>query len=278
MCEMIEKIEAARREGIRVTADQYPYVAGSTMFGAVLPPWAHSGGVQATLERLASPGERARMRAAMQHEGENDWDNFWAWTGPEGIVLSDVPSGRRPEVVGKTVAEAAAAAQQDPVEFGLDILRDEKMAVSMISFSQTEEVVGRFMRLPWVNGCTDGLLGGRPHPRAYGTFPRLLGRYLREQQATSPMSIPMSMEEMIRKLTSQAADAMHLDDRGRVAPGLAADLVAFDPATVADRATFPEPAQFPIGIEHVLVDGVPVVARGEATGARPGRAIRRAAG
>jgi N-acyl-D-amino-acid deacylase len=259
--------EAVAREGLRVTADQYPYVAGSTMFGAILPPWAHAGGVRATLERLASREQRARMRAAMQHEGENEWDNFWAWTGPEGIVISDLPSGRRPAIVGRTVAEAAAASQQDPVEFAFDLLRDEQMAVSMISFSQTEEVVGRLMRLPWVNGCTDGLLGGRPHPRAYGTFPRLLGRYAREQGV-------LPLEEMVRKLTSQAADAMHLDGRGRVAPGLVADLVAFDPATVADRATFAEPTQFPVGVEHVLVAGVPVVQRSNPTGARPGRTVR----
>jgi N-acyl-D-amino-acid deacylase len=262
--------EAQRRDGVRVTADQYPYVAGSTMFGAILPPWAHAGGVAATLERLGSATERARMRAALQHDGENEWDNFWAWTGPEGIVLSDVPSGGRPEVVGRTVAAAAAAAQQDPIEFAFDLLRAERMAVSMISFSQTEEVVDRLMRLPWVNGCTDGLLGGRPHPRAYGTFPRLLGRYLRERRV-------LPLEEMIRKLTSQAADAMHLVDRGLLVAGMVADVVAFDPATVADRATFAEPAQFPVGIEHVLVGGVPVVGRGEPTGARPGRTVRRRA-
>jgi len=259
--------EAVAREGLRVTADQYPYVAGSTMFGAILPPWAHAGGVRATLERLGSPEQRARMRAAMQHQGENDWDSFWAWTGPEGIVISDVPSGRRPELVGKTVAEAAAALQQDPVELAFDLLRSEELAVSMISFSQTEEVVARLMRLGWVNGCTDGLLGGRPHPRAYGTFPRLLGRYLREQRV-------LPLEEMVRKLTAQAAAAMHLDDRGRVAEGLVADLVAFDPATVIDRATFAEPARFPDGIEHVLVAGEPVVQRSKTTGARPGRTVR----
>jgi N-acyl-D-amino-acid deacylase len=265
--EMVARIEVARAAGLRVTADQYPYVAGSTMFGAILPPWAHAGGVQATLERLASPEARARMRAALQHDGENDWDNFWAWTGPEGIVVSDVPSGRRPEVVGRTVAEAAAAAQQDPIAFALDLLRDERMAVSMISFSQTEEVVARFLALPWVNGCTDGLLGGRPHPRAYGTFPRLLGRYLRERRL-------VPLEEMVRKLTAQAAAAMHLDDRGRIAAGTIGDLVAFDAAAVEDRATFAEPAQFSSGIEHVLVNGTVVVQRSNPTGARPGRTVR----
>jgi N-acyl-D-amino-acid deacylase len=264
---LVAKVEEARAAGIRITADQYPYVAGSTMFGAILPPWAHNGGVSATLARLASSEERAKLRAAMQHEGPNEWDSFWAWTGPEGIVISDVPSGKHPEMIGKTVAQAAAAVQQDPLEFALDLLRDERMGVSMISFSQTEEVVARLMRLPWVNACTDGLLGGRPHPRAFGSFPRLIGRYARAHA--------LPLEEMVRKLTSQAADAMHLSGRGRVAPGQVADLVVFDPTTVNDTATFEEPMSFPTGIEHVIVNGIPVISRGAATGNRPGRTVRR---
>ncbi len=264
---LVETVEAARAEGVRVTADQYPYVAGSTMFGAILPPWAHDGGVEATLARLRAPDERARMRAAMQHEGPNDWDSFWAWTGPEGIVISDVPSGRRPEVIGKTVAQAAAASQQDALEFALDLLRDERMGVAMISFSQTEEVVRLLMRLPWVNGCTDGLLGGRPHPRAYGTFPRYLGRYVRDEPV-------LPLPEMVRKLTAQAADAMHLANRGRLAPGYVADLVAFDPAAVEDLATFAEPMQFSRGVVHVVCNGAPVLLGGQPTGARPGRVVR----
>jgi N-acyl-D-amino-acid deacylase len=264
--EMVAKVEAAQAARLRLTADQYPYVAGSTLFGAILPPWAHDGGVAATLARLGSPEARARMRAQILDGAPADWDNFWKWTGPEGIVISDVPSGRRPELMGQTVA--AAAAGRDPLEFAFDLLLDEKMGVSMISFSQSEEVVERLMRLGWVNGCTDGLLGGRPHPRAYGTFPRLLGRYLRERRV-------VGLEEMVRKLTSQAAAAMHLSDRGRVAPGLVADLVAFDAARVADQATFEEPLRFPVGVEHVIVGGVPVVQQGEPTGERPGRVVRK---
>src|SRR5262249_38091903 len=147
----------------------------------VLPPWAHDGGVKETLNRLRSAPERERMRAQMEERGPQDWDNFWKWTGPEGIVLSDVPSGRRPELVGRTVAEAAAQAHKAPIEFAFDLLRDEEMGASMISFSQSEEVVARILLEPYVNVCTDGLLGGRPHPRAFGTFPRILGRYVRER-------------------------------------------------------------------------------------------------
>ena len=259
-------MRAARLGGVNVTADQYPYVAGSTMFGAILPPWAHSGGVDATLERLRSPSERQRMRQEMSARGPQDWDNFWKWTGPEGIVLSDIPSGQRPQLVGKTVAQAADG--KDPLEFAFDLLLDERMGVSMISFSQDEQVMSRILKEPYVNICTDGLLGGRPHPRAYGSYPRILGRYVRERAA-------LTLEEAVRKMSSQAADAMHFSDRGRIATGQAADLVAFELERVADRATFEEPMQLPVGIEHVIVGGVPVVLGGTGTGARPGRVIKK---
>jgi N-acyl-D-amino-acid deacylase len=265
---MLAKVRHAQQSGLRITADQYPYVAGSTMFGAVLPPWAHDGGSDATLARLASREQRGRMRADMEKPGPNDWDSFWQWTGPEGIVISDVPSGRRDDIVGSTVAEAARKAEQDPFEFAFDLLLAERMGVSMISFSQSEEVVEAVMREPYVNVCTDGLLGGRPHPRAYGSYPRILGRYVRERRV-------LSLEEAVRKMTSQAADAMHLPDRGRIAVGKVADLVAFDPDQVIDRATFADPLQEPLGIMHVIVNGVPVLENGQATGARPGRAVRR---
>jgi N-acyl-D-amino-acid deacylase len=264
---MLDKVRAAQASGVRITADQYPYVAGSTMFGAILPPWAHDGGTEEALARLGSRDERQRMRAAIERPGPSQWDNFWQWTGPEGIVISDVPSGRRPDVVGKTVAEAAAATGAEPLEFAFDLLRLERMGVSMISFSQSEEVVERILREPYVNLCTDGLLGGRPHPRAYGAYPRLLGRYVRERGV-------LTLEEAVRRMTAQAAAAMHLADRGRIAVGAVADLVLFDAARVIDRATFADPRQAPVGIMHVIVAGVPVVVDGQPTGARPGRSVR----
>jgi N-acyl-D-amino-acid deacylase len=267
LCEtMLKKVADAQASGLRVTADQYPYGAGSTMFGAILPPWAHDGGVEKTLERLASADDRAKLRKQLEDPAPCDWDNFWKWTGPEGITISDVPSGKRPEVVGKSVKDAAG--DKDPLEFALDLLQSERMGVAMISFSQGDEVVDRILREPYVNICTDGLLGGRPHPRAFGAFPRILGRYVRERKH-------LALEEAIRKMTSQAADAMHLRDRGRVAVGQVADLVAFDAATVGDRATFADPTQLSVGMQHVLVNGVPVIRRGETTGARPGRSVRK---
>jgi N-acyl-D-amino-acid deacylase len=159
---------------------------------------------------------------------------------------------------------------KDPITFAFDLLLDERMGASMISFSQGDEVVDRILREPYVNICTDGLLGGRPHPRAYGSFPRVLGRYVRERGL-------LTLEEAVRKMTSQAAEAMHLFDRGTVAVGRVADLVVFDAATVCDRATFADPMKLPSGVVHVISGGVPVVEREKPTGARPGHAVRRRA-
>jgi N-acyl-D-amino-acid deacylase len=266
--QLLAKLAQANESGLRITADQYPYGAGSTMFGAILPPWAHDGGVDKTLERLASPDERRKMRAQLEDKAPCDWDNFWKWTGPDGIVISDVPSGKRPELVGKTVAAGAQLANQDPIDFAFGLLQSERMGVSMISFSQGDEVVDRLMKEPFVNICTDGLLGGRPHPRAYGSFPRILGRYVRERHL-------LTLEEAIRKMTSQAADAMHLRDRGRLMVGQVADVVCFDAKAVNDLATFEDPMRFSVGMHHVIVRGTPVISSGDATGARPGRVVRK---
>ena len=249
---------------VRVTADQYPYTAGSTMMGAILPPWAHAGGVEATLGRLADRGQRARLRADLVAAGPHPWDNFWSWAGAEGIFVSDIPSGRGADRVGKNLAEIAGS--NDPIEAAFDLLLSERMGVGMIAFSQSEDVVRALLRHPNVNGCTDGLLGGKPHPRAYGAFPRILR--LNREHALLPW------EELVRKLTSQAADALTLPGRGRLLVGAPADVVAFDPHTVADTATYADPRQFPTGMPHVIVGGVPVVRDGVGTGARPGQVVR----
>jgi len=261
---VLEMVRIARAEGMRLTADQYPYIAGSTMLGAILPPWAHAGGVEATMARLASSDERERIRDAMLDRSRSEWDNFWKWSGPEGIIVSDVPSGRRPEYVGKNLAEAATLAagaghgvsEEAAVEFALDLLADERMGVGMISFSQSEEVVQKIMREPYVNVCTDGLLGGKPHPRAYGTYPRILGRYVRELNV-------LTLEEAVRKMSGLAAETFRLEGYGRIEQGSQANLVVFDPQTVIDRATFEDSKQFPEGIEHVIVEGQPVIEYGE---------------
>jgi N-acyl-D-amino-acid deacylase len=272
---VLDMVRIARAEGMRLTADQYPYIAGSTMLGAILPPWAHAGGVEATMLRLASADERGRMRDAMLDRSRSEWDNFWKWSGPEGIIVSDVPSGRRSECVGKNLAEAAALARQAgngvsegaAVEFALDLLAEERMGVGMISFSQSEEVVQKIMREPYVNVCTDGLLGGKPHPRAYGTYPRILGRYVRELNL-------LTLEEAVRKMSGLAAETFRLERYGRVEQGAQANLVVFDPQTVIDRATFENSKQYPEGVEHVIVEGQPVIEYVEQRGSGSGVVVR----
>jgi N-acyl-D-amino-acid deacylase len=261
---VLEMVRIARTEGLRLTADQYPYIAGSTMLGAILPPWAHAGGADETLSRLASVQQRAKMRAAMLDRSRSEWDNFWKWSGPEGIIISDIPSGRRAEWVGKSLSEAAALAtkagngisEESVTDFAFDLLYEERMGVGMISFSQSEEVVQKIMREPYVNVCTDGLLGGKPHPRTYGTYPRMLGRYVRELNV-------LTLEEAVRKMSALAAETFGLKQYGVIEQGAQANIVVFDPQRVIDRATFEDSKQLPDGIEHVIVEGEPVVRYGE---------------
>ena len=272
---VIEMVRIAQAEGMRLTADQYPYSAGSTMLGAILPPWAHAGGVEATLRRLASEDERGRMIDAMLDRSRSEWDNFWKWSGPEGIIVSDIPSGNHPEYVGKNLAEAAAlsarsdngVSEKTAADFALDLLAEERMGVGMISFSQSEEVVQKIMREPYVNVCTDGLLGGKPHPRAYGTYPRILGRYVRELKV-------LKLEEAVRKMSSLAAETFSLKRYGRIEEGAQANIVVFDPQRVIDRATFEDSKQYPVGIDHVIVEGEVVIRYGEQYISGSGAAVR----
>jgi N-acyl-D-amino-acid deacylase len=259
---VLEMIRIAQAEGVTLTADQYPYVAGSTMLGAILPPWAHAGGVEATLARMASSDERARMRSEMLNRSQSKWDNFWKWSGPEGIVISDIASGRHPEYLGKNLAQAAGlkrqvdmVSEEDAAEFALELLFEEHLGVGMISFSQSEDVVRKIIREPYVNICTDGLLSGKPHPRAYGTYPRILGRYVREQSL-------LTLEEAVRKMSRLAADTFQLHGYGKIEAGARANLVVFNPERVIDRATFDDSMQYPVGIDYVIVEGSLTV-RGE---------------
>ncbi len=272
---VLAMIKQAQTEGVRVTADQYPYIAGSTMLGAILPPWAHAGGVEETLKRLASNEERVKMRAEMLDRSPSHWDNFWKWSGPEGIVIPDIPSGNRPEYLGKNLSQAAGLRNQtdkvseaDAVEFAFDMLLAERMGVGMISFSQSEDVVCKIMQQPYVNVCTDGLLGGKPHPRAYGTYPRILGRYVREQNL-------ISLPEAVRKMSSLAAETFQLRYHGKIQDGFQANLVVFDPQRVIDCATFEDSRQFPKGIEHVVVEGQLAIRNGESYLPGHGKPVRR---
>jgi len=276
MEEALEAVDRAHREGLDITFDLYPYTAGSTMFLAILPPWALEGGVEKTLRRLKDPSWRLRIKEQFiapplpAPEGSS-WDNYVNYAGWENIIISSVESRKNQSWVGRSVAEIAGQAKKDPAEMAFDILLEEEGRVGMILFSMDEEKMVMGLRHPLGMICTDGLLGGKPHPRVYGTFPRVLGRYVRERK-------DMTMEEAIRKMTSLPARRLGLKDRGVLAEGKAADLVIFDPETVMDRATYEDPRQYPVGIHYVIVNGVLSVEKGRFTGKKAGRVLGRGRG
>jgi N-acyl-D-amino-acid deacylase len=268
MAQAIELIEAARAEGLDVTADMYPYPAGSTALSALLPPWVHAGGREPLLARLADPAARARIQAVLDGPGmarDAGWD---------GIAIAGCPA--RPEYEGQTLARIAAGLGVPPGEAAIEVLRQAKGDADMVLFMMSEENVALGLERLWVMIGSDGegraaqgpYATGKPHPRNYGTCPRLLGHYVRDRGL-------LSLPEAIRKMTSLPASKLGLRDRGRLEPGAVADVVVFDPATVADTATFAEPHRYPRGIPWVLVNGEPVIAGGQHTGSRPGRVLAR---
>lgn len=251
---VIDLLEKAKAEGIRVSFDQYPYVAGSTMLGVILPPWVHDGGTDKLLERLADPALRQRMIADIE-QGIPGWDNFIDFAGLDQIYVTSVKTAKNEDVIGKNLVEIGALRGKDPYQATFDLLYEEENAVGMVDFYGTEEHVIRFLTRPEQNVCTDGLLGGKPHPRVYGSFPRVLGRYVREAQA-------LSLEEAIYKMTAKPAAVFGFAERGQLLPGYFADVVILQPDTVVDKGTFVEPAQYPEGIDYVFVNGQAVVAEG----------------
>lgn len=261
----LERLERAHEESIDVTFDQYPYTAGSTSLSVLLPPWAHEGGADALLARLRDPAVRRRMRQDM--ETDTSWDNFLAAVGPENIFITWTGSEHRQWAVGKNLLQIADALGKSVADAVMDILLEEQLAVSMVDFCMSEEDVERIMRHPLQMFCTDGLLAGTPHPRAYGTYARVLGYYVRERRL-------LSMEQAVRKMTSLPAGRLRLHDRGLLRPGYWADLVLFDPQTVADRATYEAPCRHPAGIACVFVNGVLTAAGGKHLGGRAGRALK----
>ena len=270
--EILAAIAAARARGVRVTCDQYPYHASSGGLRHHLPAWVHEGGLPALLGRIREPATRARLRydlvEGMAKAGVSM--RFYRW---DLTRVSESPT--RPEYAGLTLAEIGAREGKAPVDALLDVLLADGGRTGGIYFHISEDDVRTIMRDPHVGIGSDGLYTGRPgqpgrgrpHPRHFGTFPRVLGRYVREEGL-------LALPEAVRKMTSLSADALGLADRGRIRVGAAADLVLFDPATVLDRATFETPHAAPEGIGAVVVNGVPVVLDGEPTGATPGRVLR----
>jgi N-acyl-D-amino-acid deacylase len=270
----IARIEAARAEGLDISADIYPYAASSTGLNAIMPGWAQEGGFAAWKARLQEPESRARIRAEILEPG-GDWENMFLDTGPERMLLVGFQSeGLRP-LLGKTLAEVAAARGTEPLETAMDLVVEDDSPVQVVYHSMSEENVRRKMQLPWVSFCSDArslapegvFLQTSTHPRAYGAFARVLGRYVRDEG-----TIPL--EEAIRRLTSFPASRLRLAGRGLLEAGYFADVVVFDPATIQDQATYEDPHRYSTGVQYVLVNGTVVIREGEHTGAMAGRVVR----
>jgi len=272
--DVIERVEAARAEGLRITADMYTYTAGSTGLDAAMPPWVQEGGYEAWAERLGDPATRARVMREMV-EPTNEWENLMRAAGPEGTLLVGFVNEALRGYTGRTLAEVAAERGTSPQETAMDLVIEDGSRVQVVYFLISEENVKRQIAIPWVAFDSDAtsmapeppFTNSSTHPRAYGNFARLLGKYVREEQV-----IPLT--EAIRKLTSFPAENLGISERGLLQEGYFADVVVFDPDEIGDRATYEEPHQYSVGMVHVFVNGTQVLADGEHTGATPGRVVR----
>jgi N-acyl-D-amino-acid deacylase len=270
----IERIEQARENGLDVTANMYTYTAGGTGLSAGMPPWVQEGGFEAWRERLRDPEIRARVEEEMTAPND-EWENLFLLAGPENIRFTEFASDELRPYTGRTLVEVARERGLSPAQTAMQLVVEDGSRVEAAFFLMSEENVRREVRLPWMSFCSDSIaaapegvfLQSRPHPRAYGSFARLLGRFVREEGL-------VPLEEAVRRLSSLPADNLSLRDRGRLRRGYFADVVIFDPATVADHATFDDPHRYASGVVHVLVNGVPVIRDGEHTGALPGRVVR----
>lgn len=271
---IVRRIEAARASGVDVAADTYAYPAAFNSFSAVIPPWAHDGGDRKLIERLQDPALRARIRRELQTPG-GGWNNEWQQvTGPEGFLLCAVQNPKLVPLQGKSIAEIAKLWHKDPIDTAFDILIQDQAFTEVAMFVMSEPDVALALQQPWVSICNDsqgtspaGLLGGEhPHPRAYGTFPRILRKYVREEHK-------LTLEDAIRKFSALPAQRMRLADRGVLKAGMWADVVVFDPAAIRDVATFEKPNQLSEGMRFVLVNGVPVIEEGKMTNALPGKVL-----
>jgi N-acyl-D-amino-acid deacylase len=264
---LLAMIDAARAEGVEVTMDTYPYLAGATYLHAFLPGWMHAGGSSETLARLRREELRERLRVEMEERGSDGFHDVPIDWGT--IVVSGVRTAPAGRWVGRSVLEAAAEAGQRPIDFVCELLVEEELGVACIAHIGNEENVRAIMTHPAHTAGSDGILvGERPHPRSYGTFPRYLAVYVRE------LGI-LGWEQAVRKMTSLPCQRLGFNDRGLLRPGMAADVVCFDPGTVRDTATYEDPRRLPEGIPYVIVNGRVVIDDGRHTGELAGRALRR---
>ncbi|MCH8059898.1 MAG: D-aminoacylase [Proteobacteria bacterium] len=271
----VAMVERARDEGLQITADVYTYPAGSTGLNATVPPWVQEGGFEASLERMRDPALRERIAREMLEESD-EWENLYLGAGsPDNILLVGFKSDALKPLTGKTVAEVAEMRGTSPQETIMDLIVEDRSRVGTVYFTQSEDVVRRVVALPWVSFNSDAaslapegvFMKSNPHPRAYGSFARVLAKYVRDEKI-------LSLEEAIRKLAALPAQTMRIDRRGELKVGFFADVVVFDPNTIQDHATFIEPHQYATGMVHVFVNGEQVLKDGEHTGATPGRVVR----
>ncbi len=274
MEQVIQKIEAAQKAGLDITADMYNYTAGATGLDASMPPWVQEGGYEAWKKRLQDPEIRARVLQEMKTPSDA-WENLYLGGGPDGMLLAGFKNDALKPLTGKTLAAVAKERGKSPEETAIDLVIEDGSRVGTIYFLMSEENVKKQVALPWVAFGSDAgapsaegvFLKSNDHPRAYGNVARLLGKYVREEKA-------LPLEEAIRKLTSLPAERLKIRERGRLKEGWYADLAVFDPATVADRATYDTPHQYATGMKQVFVNGVQVLKDGEPTGAPAGRVVR----
>ena len=280
MPQIVARIDAARAAGVDISANTYAYTAWFNTFSAFVPPWAHDGGEAQLIARLKDPAIRARIRKDMMSTGKDsageDWDNEWQEIpGPEAILIAVVQNPELLPLQGKRLSEVAAQWHEDAIDALCDLLIKDRAFTEVAVFGMDEPDVVLALKQPWVSFDNDsqgtspeGLLAGEhPHPRAYGTFPRILRKYVREEHA-------LTLPDAIRKFSALPAQKMRLTDRGVLKKGMWADVVVFDPEKVTDKATFQNPNQLAVGMDYVLVDGVPVISEGKMTGKLPGKVLR----
>ena len=270
----IAKVEAARKEGLHITADMYTYTAGATGLDASMPPWVQEGGLQAWIARLKDPATRARVKQEMSTPTDK-WENLYLGAGPDGVLFAGFKNDALKPLTGKTLTEVAKMRGTSPEDTAMDLVIEDGSRVGTIYFLMSEDNIRKQIQVPWVSFGSDeaspategAFLKSNSHPRAYGNVARLLGRYVRDEKL-----IPL--EEAIRKLTSLPTTNLKIKERGLLKPGYFADIVVFDPAKIQDHATFAQPHQYATGMIHVFVNGTQVLKDGEHTGATPGRVVR----
>src|SRR6266404_1727057 len=272
--EFLARIEKARKDGLNVRANMYTYTAAGTGLDACFPPWTEDGGYEALFKRLRDPATREKIKAEVKIDSDK-WENLYLGAGsPDKILLCAFKSDKLKPLTGKTLAQVAKMRGKDPIDTAMDLVAEDESRIGTIYFVMSEENVKKELKKPWISFGSDEasqapeppFTKSNPHPRAYGNFARVLGKYVRDERV-----LPMS--DAIHRLSGQPATNLGLDHRGFLKEGMFADVVVFDPATISDRATFDKPHQYAVGVKHVFVNGAQVIKDGEHTGAKPGRAL-----